>query len=418
MPEFKYQAKTADGRKVNGTLTATSEGDAVGELRRQDLIVISLSAKGAAGKKDSGGGGGSFLSIGSGKKAPKPRVKAKDLVIFTRQLATMISAGIALLEGLEILMEQAEDPGYKHVLNTVVDSVRSGSDFSEALAQHPTIFADIFVNMIRAGEASGQLDDILNRLAEYMEASEKLKSEIKSAMTYPIVSIFLVGGITIFLMVFIIPRFADIFKQIGGELPLPTKILIEISGFMTNSWYIWIPAVFALIIVAVAWTKTEKGGYHVDWLKLNMPIFGQLFRKIAISRFSRTFATLIRSGVPILGALEIVAHTAGNRIIRDAVLEASESVRQGETLGAPLAKSKIFPPMVTRMISIGERSGSLEQLLEKISEFYESEVEATVSALTSLIEPLMIGVMGFLVGGIVMAVFLPIFKMSASFGGK
>jgi type IV pilus assembly protein PilC len=412
MPDYKYQAKTADGKKVTGTLTAMSEGEAVGELRRQNLIVISLSERGTKAKKEKGGG---FLSLQiGGKKSPRARVKPKDLVVFTRQLATMISAGIPLLEGLEILSEQAEDPGFKLVLTTVVDSVRSGSDLSESLSQHPKIFEDIYVNMIRAGEASGQLDEILDRLSEYMEAAEKLKREIKIAMTYPVVSMVMVFGITVFLLVFIVPKFAEIFEQIGGELPLPTKILIAISEFMQNNWYIWVPAMIGLIVVAVAYAKTEKGGYAVDWLKLNIPIFGPLFRKIAISRFARTFATLIRSGVPILGALEIVAHTAGNRLVRDAVLLASESVRQGETLGAPLAKSKIFPPMVTRMISIGERSGSLEALLEKISEFYEDEVSATVDALTSLIEPLMIGVMGFMVGGIVMAVFLPIFKMSSA----
>ncbi|TET37709.1 MAG: type II secretion system F family protein [Planctomycetota bacterium] len=418
MPDYKYQAKTADGKKVAGTLTAMNEGEAVGELRRQNLIVISLSERGAKAKKEKSGGGGFFSLQFGGKKSPKARVKPKDLVVFTRQLATMISAGIPLLEGLEILSEQAEDPGFKLVLTAIVESVRSGSDFSESLGMHPKIFEDIYVNMIRAGEASGQLDVILDRLSEYMEAAEKLKREIKSAMTYPVVSLIMVFGITIFLLVFIVPKFAEIFDQIGGrdKMPMPTKILIAISEFMQHNWYIWVPAFIGLIVVAVAYSKTEKGGYVVDWLKLNIPVFGPLFRKIAISRFARTFATLIRSGVPILGALEIVAHTAGNRIVRDAVLSASESVRQGEPLGAPLAKSKVFPPMVTRMISIGERSGSLEALLEKISEFYESEVSATVDALTSLIEPLMIGLMGFMVGGIVMAVFLPIFKMSSQMG--
>ncbi|MHC4662580.1 MAG: type II secretion system F family protein [Planctomycetota bacterium] len=416
MPDFKYQAKTVDGKKVNGTLTAVNEGEAVGELRRQNLIVISLAERGAKAKKEAGGGFFS-LSIG-GKKSPKARVKMKDLVVFTRQLATMISAGIPLLEGLEILAEQAEDPGFKHVLMAIVDSVRSGSDLSQSLAQHPKVFEDIYINMIKAGEASGQLDEILNRLSEYMEAAEKLKREIKSAMTYPVVSLVLILGITIFLLVFIVPRFAEIFRSLNAKLPTPTKILITVSEFMQSSWYIWMPGMIGLIIVLIAYSKTEKGGYQMDWLKLHAPVFGPLFRKIAISRFARTFATLIRSGVPILGALEIVANTAGNRIVRDAVLEASESVRQGEPLGTPLAKSKVFPPMVTRMISIGERSGSLESLLEKISEFYDNEVSATVDALTSLIEPLMIGVMGFIVGGIVMAVFLPIFKMGQALGGK
>jgi type IV pilus assembly protein PilC len=408
MPEYKYVAKDSSGRKMTGVLTTTSEAETVGELRKQGLIVISLSERGKAGAKKS-----LF-----GPRIPKPRIKSKDLVVFTRQMATMISAGIPLLEVLEILAEQAEDPGFRLCLEHIVDSVRSGSDLSESMAKHPKIFKPIFINMIKAGEASGQLDDILDRLADYQEAAEKLKSEIKSAMTYPVVSLCMIVMILIGLMVFIIPKFKDIFTTLGQELPLPTVILLGISHFMEYNWYIWGPAGIGLAIAIVLFKKTEQGGWFFDRLSLKLPVFGLLFRKVAISRFARTFATLIKSGVPILAALDIVAATSGNRVIEKAIREASESVRQGETLGAPLTKSQVFPPMVTRMISIGEKAGSLEALLEKISEFYDAEVSAMVDALTSLIEPLMIGVMGFLVGGIVMAVFLPIFQMAGSVGKK
>jgi type IV pilus assembly protein PilC len=409
MPEFKYIAKDAAGKKMTGSLTAVNESDAVGQLRQQGLIVVTLDAQ----AKAKGPGLGIF---GKGGKAPKPRIKSKDIVVFTRQMATMISAGIPLLEALEILQEQAEDPGFKYSLGNIVEMVRSGSDLSEAMGKHPRVFANIYVNMIRAGEASGQLDEILNRLADYQEASEKLKAEIKSAMTYPVVSLALIFGILMFLLIVIIPKFEAIFKSLGKgvELPLPTKILINISNFMQTSYYIWIPGAIILVIAIIMFKKTERGGWFFDRLKLRLPIFGILFKKVAISRFAKTFATLIKSGVPILAALDIVAATSGNRVLEKAIREASESVRQGETLGAPLSKCEVFPPMVTRMITIGEKSGSLESLLEKISEFYDNDVSTTVDSLTSLIEPIMISVMGLMVGGIVLAVFMPIFQFATS----
>lgn len=408
MPKFKYQARNADGKRLNGTIVAQNENDAVGELRKQQLTVLSV--------KPEGGTGGFFSMQIGGKKAPRARVRADDLVVFTRQLATMISAGIPLLESLEILAEQVDDKGFQYVLGDIVDSVRSGTDFSAALAMHPKIFEKIYVNMIRAGEASGQLDEILNRLAEYQEASAALRREIVSAMTYPVISLCLVFGITGFLLVYIVPQFKTIFDGFGDKLQLPTitTMLLGLSMFLQTQ-FVWIGiGLVAAVVLFVVYKKTDKGEWQLDWLKLHMPIFGQLFRKVAISRFARTFATLIQSGVPILGALEIVASTSGNRLVEDAVNGARESVRQGETLGEPLAQSKVFPPMVTRMIAIGERTGALEKLLHKISEFYDQQVKATVEGLTSMIEPLLIGLMGFIVGGIVLAIFLPIFKLQGA----
>ncbi|MCZ6601662.1 MAG: type II secretion system F family protein [Planctomycetota bacterium] len=406
MAEFRYDAKTSSGQKVSGTLVAQNEADAVGELRRQNLVVVSMTEPGAT--RAPPGGGIRFFSGGAG---PKVKVKSQELVIFTRQLATMIAAGIPLLECLEILAEQSDDQGFRVILVQVADDVRAGGDLSESMRKHPGCFVRIYVNMIKAGEASGQLDEILVRLAEYQESTEKLKGEIKAAMTYPVVSLAMIGMITIFLLVFIIPKFKEIFTSLSIELPFITRALLGISDYMKNYWYVWLFSMAGMFVFFLWWKKTDSGEKLYDKFKLSMPVFGPLFRKVAIARFARTFATLIQSGVPILGALEIVASTAGNRVIEDAVMSAVDSVRQGDTLGEPLARSQVFPPMVTRMISIGEKSGALESLLEKIAEFYDQQVSQSVESLTSLIEPLMIGVMGSIVGGIVLAVFLPIFEI-------
>jgi len=416
MAEFTYQARNAGGKTVSGAVSAQSESDAVGELRKQGLVVLSIS------EKSGGKGGGMFAGLdtsslgslfggGKGNAWKNVKVKETELIVFTRQLATMLSAGIPLLECLEILSEQAEAVGFRAVISQCVEDVRSGSDFSDALKKHPGCFSNIYVNMIKAGEASGQLDDILSRLADYSEAAAALKGRIKSAMTYPVVSLVLILSIVGGLLVFIVPKFKEIFDGLGVQLPLPTIILLAVSAFLTDYWYVWMLGVPAIIWGIGLYGKTNRGGYHLDWLTLRLPIFGQLFKKVAISRFTRTFATLIQSGVPILAALEIVAQTSGNRIIEESVMDASTSVRQGETLAVPLGRSGVFPPMVCRMIAIGEKSGALESLLEKISEFYDQQVDQTVDSLTSLIEPLMIAIMGVLVGGMVLAIFMPIMKL-------
>jgi type IV pilus assembly protein PilC len=386
-----------------GTISAGSQNEAMDGIRKQGLTIVSVAASEDKGKKKGGFFGGE----------PKPKIKGEDMAVFTRQLSTMIGAGIPLLEALEILAEQAEDPGFKIALTRIVESVRAGSDFSESLNKYPKVFTRIYVSMIKAGEAGGQLDQILIRLAEYGEATEQLKREIKSAMTYPVVSLCLITTITIGLMVGIVPKFKEIFDGmgVGDKLPAPTKILLAISMFMKGYILVEIGIIVAIGIAFKLWKSTKGGARQWDWLLLHAPVFGPLFRKVAISRFARTFSTLIQSGVPILGALEIVAATSGNIVIESAILAARENVRKGETLGEPLARSGVFPIMVTRMISIGEKSGALEALLEKISEFYEQQVQAAVEGLTSLIEPLMIGMMGLMVGGIVLAIFLPIFKL-------
>ena len=420
MPRFKYVARDASGKRVSQDMEGASKDEVLSNLRKENLQVLSVTeeggsaaptapatATGPAAAKPSKGG---LLNMSFGGPAA-PKVSGEMLVIFTRQFATMIGAGIPVLECLNILQEQAEDPGFKSALGTIVEDVRGGSDLSQALAKHPKVFVRIYVNMIKAGEASGQLDTILQRLAEYLESSEKLRREIKGAMTYPIISLVMILGITIFLLVFIIPKFTEIFKSLKVDLPLPTKIVLGISKLMTAHSLQGLVIFTGIFLLIKWWKSTDSGGYTWDKMMLRLPVFGDLLQKVAISRFAKTFATLLRSGVPILGALEIVASTAGNRVVEEAVNNARESIRQGETLSKPLSESIVFPPMVVRMIAIGEKSGALEQLLEKISEFYDQQVEATVDSLTALIEPIMIGVMGFIVGGIVLSVFLPIFKI-------
>jgi type IV pilus assembly protein PilC len=411
MPTFKYQAKDAAGKTVSGTVSARTQADVLGDLRRRNLIVLNV--------KQAGQG----LSINTkmfSKRTPRPQIKRDDLVVWTRQLSTMISAGIPLLESLEILKEQSRNPGFTRAMDDIIDMIRSGSDLSVSLEKYPKVFSNIFTSMVRAGEVSGQLDEILQRLAEYMEAAAKLKREIKSAMTYPVVSLVLVLGITSFLMIGIVPKFKEVFESLSNkdgtplELPALTKYVLDVSLAIQAHWDMVALGAIAAFFGLMAYKKTDRGARQFDWVMLHIPIFGSLFQKVALSRFSRTFATLIKSGVPILGALEIVSATSGNRIVASAIDDARENVRQGDTLAEPLSRSAVFPPMVTRMIAIGEKSGALETLLEKISIFYDDQVSATVKALTSMIEPLMIGFMGFLVGGIVLAVFLPIFKLQES----
>ncbi len=407
MASFTYEARSSDGKRVDGSLKASDRNDAIEQLKKKNLTVVDVKEdKENAPKKLSG-------------KAPRARVKTKDICILTRQLATMISAGIPLLESLEILCEQTRDPGFRRVMDRIIERVRSGTDFSTALAEHPRIFTDIFVNMIKAGEASGNLDTILNRLADFLESTEEIKREVKAAMVYPCVSLSLILAITIGLIVGIVPKFQAIFEQLGmaNDLPTPTRILMMVSNFMTNQFFLMVGIIVALVVAFIYGKRTKIGEQIWHRFTLRVPVFGQLVEKIVISRFARTFSTLIQSGVPMLGALEIVAGTAGNVIVAAAVLKAKDAVSRGETLGDPLAATRVFPPMVTRMIAIGEKTGALEKLLSKIADFYDSEVKAGVKSLTSLIEPIMIGTMGILVGSIVLAIFMPIIKIQQRLGG-
>lgn len=403
MSTFKYKAKDSSGKTITGTVEAASQLEATENVRRKNLQLMDVAEVREGGKM-------------RGFAAPRP--KKGELELFTRQLATMVSAGIPLLESLEILCEQAESKALKGALASVIGEIRSGSDLSQAMSRYPKIFSSIYVSMVRAGEASGQLDEILGRLADYLEASARLRREIKAAMTYPVVSMVLVFAITGFLMIVIVPKFKEIFDGLGVELPGITQTVMNTSLWMKSNVMMTLAGMAGLWAMFSFWKRTPRGRRIWDRAVLTMPVFGPLFRKVALSRFSRTFSTMIKSGVPILGSLEIVAETAGNTVIHSAVSNAMDSVRQGDTLAGPLSKEPVFPPMVVRMIGIGERSGALEALLGKISEFYDQQVEAEVKGLTSLIEPLLIAVMGVLVGGIVMAVFLPIMKLQEALTPK
>lgn len=401
MPTYAYTARAKNGTKQQGTLQAETRQAAAQMLQQKGLIADKLVEK--TGR----------FGAAAGPKLNK-RVKTTELLVFTRQLSTIVSAGLPLMQGLDILADQTEDPNFGAVIDAIAQDVESGETFSDALRKYPRAFPDLYVSMVRSGEASGDLDGVLLQLADYLEASEELKRRIKSAMTYPVVAFGMIILIASGLIVFVVPQFAEIFRQMGGELPAPTKILIAISNFL-RTWYA-IPtmaAVAAAIVFSLkAYGKTETGKYNLDKARLRIPVFGMLSRKVAISRFTRTLSTLTKSGVNILQALEITERTAGNEVFAKAVREAADSVRNGDTLADPLMRSEVFPAMVTRMIGVGEKTGALEIMLQKISDFYDAEVKALVDSLTSLIEPILIGLMGLVVGGIVIALFMPILMLS------
>lgn len=399
VPKFKYVARNGAGEKIEEEIEAANQVAAMQMLKRQRLVVLSV----APVRK------GFSLSLFK----PRPRVSATDLVIFTRQFSTMVEAGLPVVEILDILLEQTDDPGFKIAVTDVRAAVRGGSDLSTAMAKYPKVFTPLYVNLIRAGEASGDLDIILKRLAVYLEKNASLRRKIISAMTYPVVSLVLILAITVGLLVFIVPQFEDIFNKLGAELPLPTRVVLAISNTLMERWYGVVLMLAAGITAIVISRKSARGRYFWDSLKLRLPVFGVLIQKVSIARFARTFSTMLRSGVPMLGSLEIVASTAGNGVVEEAITAARESVRQGESLASPLSECSIFPPMVVRMVSVGERTGALETLLEKVADFYDEQVDAAVETLTSVIEPVMIGIMGVLVGGIVIALFMPIIELTS-----
>ncbi len=408
MAEFKYAAKGPGGATVEGIIQAETKAEAVAELRKKNLIILRLDEGNGRKRpfrtRKAGAGAGKAPARGG-------RAKKGEVVIFTRQLATMVGAGLSLLESLDVLGHQAESKGMKQTCQVLVDAVRGGSDLSAAMEQCPRSFTPLYISMVKAGEVSGQMDIILNRLADYMEAAEELSREIKSAMTYPVISMVLVVGITMFLMMGVVPTFKNVFESLDTDLPAITQMVLDMSNFLRSNAVLVIGGMFASIIGTVVFKKTTTGQRFFDHLLLRLPVFGVLFQKVCLARFSRTFATLVRSGVPIMATLDIVAATSGNWVLTKAVLASRDSVRGGNLLSEPLASEKIFPPMVTRMIAIGERTGALETLLEKIAEFYDSQVKAQVKALTSLIEPLLIAFMGIVVGGVVLAIFMPILNM-------
>lgn len=396
MGSFSYVAKDRSGRSLTGNIDAGSDLEVIEILHKQDLIVVSVDS----------------LKKKTVKKAKKGKVKLDDIVIFSRQLATMIDAGIPLVQCLGILAEQIESANLKSAVTNVQQDIEGGMSFCDSLAKHPQIFSDFFINMVRAGETSGMLGEVLDRLATYFEKTAALTRKIRSSMVYPAVVVTIAALITSVLLLKVVPTFKGIFDTLGGQLPFPTLVLIAVSDIF-RKWFFLVVIGFGLFgFVLKKYIDTDKGRRNFDKQKLRILIIGNLFRKVAIAKFARTFSTLVKSGVSVLSALDIVATTSGNKIVEEAVLNCRTSVREGETIAKPLSKSGIFPPMVCRMISVGEQTGQLEKMLGKIADFYDEQVDAAVAGLTSMIEPIVIVFLGVIVGGIVIALFLPVFKIT------
>jgi type IV pilus assembly protein PilC len=399
MTTFEYAVRDRSGKLVKGTLDAENQGQVVAKLRTMGFAPVSISAANSGMNKE-------IKIPGMGN-----RVKLKDLAIMSRQFATMISSGLSLLRALTILSEQTENKELARVLGLVRGDVEAGQSLSSALAKFPKVFPPLMVNMCRAGEVGGFLDGVLLQIAANYEAEVKLRGKIKSAMTYPTV-VFCIAIIAVIgMLLFIVPVFAKMFKQLGGTLPLPTQILVEISAVVRYGFPIIIIAIIAGVIVWGRVKHKESVRSIFDPLKLKMPVFGNLFQKVALSRFSRNLGTMLRSGVPILQSLDIVSATTANIVLERALKDVQESVRRGESLAGPLAQHWVFPPMVVQMLAVGEDTGAMDTMLEKIAEFYDQEVEATTEALTSLIEPLMIAVLGGIIGSMIIALYMPIFKV-------
>ncbi|MBI3011843.1 MAG: type II secretion system F family protein [Candidatus Omnitrophica bacterium] len=402
MPTFAYVVKDKAGATHTGTLESKSRKALIEQLWKQEFVVLSIDERQT---------GAAFLS-----QVGQPKVKPEQIVVFSRQLATMVDSGIPIAQALDVLGEQMDDRHFGRTLRRIRDQIEAGESLSEAIGQHRRVFSEFFMNMIRAGESSGRLDEILERVATYFEKAAALERKVRASLFYPAFVSVLAFGITTFLIIVIVPKFKEIFSALGGQLPLPTRLLLGVSEFMGKYLVYEVLVFVGLGFLLRGYVHSPIGRLWFDGTILKLPVIGKLLGKAVIAQFSRTLATLVKSGVPILSSLEIVAKTSGNRVVERAVLSARSSIKEGENIADPLAHSKVFPPMVTRMISVGEKTGELEKMLLKIADFYENEVDAAVSALTSIIEPLVIGILGVVVGGIVIALFLPIFKISTLVG--
>jgi type IV pilus assembly protein PilC len=382
-------------------MTAKSKDEAISTLRKQNILVTSVSTRTRKLKLN--------LPFKAG-------VSDKDIVVFTRQFATMIDAGLPLIQCLDILAKQTENKTFALSINDIRQDVEAGSTYADALRKHPKIFNDLYVNMVAAGELGGILDTILNRLSKYIEKSIKLKRQIKSAMAYPSTIVAVAVVVIVVLLVWVIPIFAKMFTDFGGVLPAPTRMVIGASDFMQHNILVIIGVVALIIFGLNRYYKTPNGRRTVDRLALRLPIFGLLIRKIAVAKFTRTLGTLISSGVPILDGLDIVTKTAGNKVVEEALYATRQSISEGKTLAEPLEQTQVFPPMVVQMIAVGETTGALDAMLSKIADFYDEEVDSTVSTLTSLLEPMLMIFLGVVIGFIVVAMYLPIFKLAGTIG--
>lgn len=404
MLTYAYQARDSAGKMVSGIQEALNEENAINTLMSRGLMVLSIQQK-----------------AGGRATAPRGKVTETDLVLFTRQLATMVDAGLPLVSALTALYEQADpkrQSGLRRVVGEVSAAVQQGETFTESISRHPLVFTRLYVAMVKAGESGGLLSEILDRLANFLEATARLRKKIKSAMTYPVIVIFIAIAITTFLIVQVVPVFGQIFADFGAKLPAPTQFLLDLSDFIRGFWWLILLIIIGAFIGIRTFLRTEKGRRLWDKWLLKLPIFGTLAHKICMTRFSRTFAQLIRAGVPILEVMDIVGDTSGNSVVTDAVKFVSADVEKGDHLTNAMARQPVFPPMLVRMVGAGEATGKIDTMLEKMADFWDEEIEAILDALTSLIEPILICVLGVIVGSIVIALFLPIFKLADVVSGQ
>ena len=393
---FQWSGKTTKGVIESGEITAATKDEVIAQLRKRNITATVVIEKPKKVSKFGFGG----------------KVKDKDIVVFTRQFATMIDAGLPLVQALEILSTQVENKSFGKVLAQVKIDVESGSTYADALKKHPRVFSELYANMVAAGEAGGILDTILNRLAAYIEKAMKLKKKVKGAMVYPAVVSSIAVLVIAVIMIFVVPTFSKMFTTLGGTLPLPTRLVMNLSNFIAGIGGLLVAgAIVAIVVFIVQFRKTEKGQHITDKILLRLPIFGMLINKVAVAKFTRTLGTLVSSGVPILDGLEITAKTSGNKVIEYAIMEVRKGVMGGKTLAEPITKAKVFPPMVTHMIAVGESTGALDAMLGNIADFYDDEVDSSVSNLTAMMEPMLMVFLGTSVGFIVISMYLPIFKL-------
>lgn len=398
MPSYSYVVRDRQGKILSGVAEGDDQNTVVAKLKRAGYVITKVSQKGQS------------ISLGQAFQGLK-RVKTRDLAVFSRQFATMIHAGLPLTKCLSILVQQTSNQGFKKIIEQVQGDIEGGQPLSSALGRHPKVFSGLFVSMIRAGETGGILDEVLMRLADHLEKEVALRSKIKSSTTYPILMFGFAVIIVFFMVTFIVPIFASMFQNLGGTLPTPTRVLMMASGAMRNYWYLVFAAIGGAIYAFKRFISTTGGRYWFDRTKLKLPVVGKLIQKTVIARFTRTLGTLINSGVPILGALEIVGSTSGNAVVSKATQEVRSSIKEGETIAKPLEESGVFPPMVVQMIAVGEETGALDVILQKVADFYDEEVAAAVDGLTSVIEPIMIVFIGLVIGGILMSLYLPMFNL-------
>jgi type IV pilus assembly protein PilC len=402
MPVFIWEGTTRKNEVKKGEVEAVDELAVRGMLRRQGFKSVAVKTK----PKDIS----EYLTFLKGK------VQEKNVVVFCRIFSTMINAGLPLIQCLDLLAQQEQNKTFKDIIKKVKEDVESGDSLTEALKKHPVVFDDLFVNLVAAGEAGGILDVILGRLSNYMEKALKLKSQVKGAMTYPAAVLCISIGVVALLLIKVIPVFKKMFEGMGGELPGPTQFLVNASEFAQSYWWVMAGIMVAVVVAFGRFYKTEKGRWSIDSLLLKAPIFGPLLKKVAVAKFSRTLSTMMNSGVPILEGLNIVSKTAGNVVVEAALLNTRQSISEGRTIAEPLSETGIFPPMVVQMIAVGEATGALDTMLSKIADFYDDEVDAAVSAMTALLEPVMMVFLGGVVGGMIIAMYLPIFKMASIVG--